>query len=106
MTRREWLALAAAGSVRGQDRDGLNKRGAARDRLNQVLEHLLVDSSAKDIDSALSGIRGALDLDISLGDAYYFRQLCLKRLKKDEPLQNRDLAAAKRYGSPTSAGPT
>ncbi len=99
MTRREWLALVAAGSVRGQDRDGLNKRGAARDRLNQVLEHISVNSSAKDIDSALSGIRGALDLDTNLGDAYYFRQLCLKRLKKDEPQQSRDLAAAKRYGS-------
>ena len=99
MTRREWLALAAAGSVRGQDRDGLNKRGAARDRLNEVLEHLLVDSAAKDIDHALSGIRSALDLDPNLGDAYYFRQLCLKRLKKDEAQQGRDLTAAKKHGS-------
>ena len=99
MTRREWLGIAAAASVTGQDRDGLNKRGAARDRLNQVLEQLPVNPSAKAVDSALSGIRGSLDLDISLGDAYYFKQLCLKRLKKDDAQQLRDLAAAKRYGS-------
>ena len=97
MTRRELLGLVAAASLKGQNT--LNVQGAARDLLYQALEQLSPNAAAGEVRASIRLIRAALDQYPSLGDAYYFRQLCNKRLKENEPLQSSDLRAAKRYGS-------
>lgn len=97
MTRREWFSLAAAATVRGQS--PLDTQGAARDQMYQALEQLSAKAPVKSIRTAISLLRGALDQYPSFGDAYYFRQLCLKRLNENKPQQERDLKAASVYDS-------
>jgi hypothetical protein len=98
MTRREWLALAGAkGLLQGQS--SLDSRGAARDLAYQALELLSAQSSKSDVERAISMLKGALDQDPSFGDAYYYRQLCLKRLGENIVRQQLDAKAAERYES-------
>ena len=97
MTRREWLALAATAAMRGQN--ALDVSGAARDLTYQALELLSAQSSKTDVVKAVSLLKGALDQDPSFGDAYYYRQLCLKRLAENAARQKLDLQAAERYES-------
>jgi hypothetical protein len=97
ITRREWLALAATATVYGQS--SLDTQGAARDQLYQALELLSGNAPATAVRTAIRLLKGALDQYPSLGDAYYYRHLCLKRLNENQPLQQRDLKAAAIYDS-------
>lgn len=97
MTRREWIALAAAAALRGQSAD--DSVGAARDLMYQALELLSPHASAAEITRALRFLRGALDQYPGFGDAHYYRSLCLQRLTQEPALQKSDLDAAQRYQS-------
>jgi hypothetical protein len=96
VTRRKWL-IAAAAFLRAQN--SLDTVGAARDLVYQALEQLSVSAPEKNVRSAISLLRAALYQYPSFGDAYYYRQLCLKHLGVDETRQRLDLAAARRYDS-------
>lgn len=97
MTRRRWLALAAASPMRGQS--SLDTIGAARDEVCQGLELLSSRATDADVRKAIRLFNGAVDQYPSFGDAYYYRHLCYRHLKENERLQQADLKAAVRYGS-------
>jgi hypothetical protein len=88
---------ACAGLLQAQEISP--EEGAARDMLYQALELLSSKSARAQVQSAISLFRGALDQYPSFGDAFYYRQLCLKRLDTDPQRQKLDLEAAQRYDS-------
>lgn len=93
MTRRQWLALAAAQTcLRGQQAG--DSLGAARDQLVQALELMSTGATEAELTRAIGFLRRALDQDPAFGDAYYYRQLCWRRLNRNPELQKSDLAAA------------
>src|SRR6516165_4894609 len=98
MTRREILALAACSAgLRGQSADDRN--GAARDLVYQALEQLSAHATQQEVTRAIRFLRAALDQYPSLGDAHYYRYLCLKKLNQEPNLQKAELEAAQRYNS-------
>ena len=100
MTRREWIALAAAGAappLGAQSR--ADRSGAAIDLVYQALEQLSVRAAAADVNRAAQFLRRALDQDPDLGDAHYYRALCNHRLNQFPALQQTDLEAARRSQS-------
>jgi hypothetical protein len=98
MTRRELLALAAAAPALRAQRSSASV-GAARDLMYQALELLSGHATPDQVTRAVRFLRGALDQYPSLGDAHYYRALCLKRLNQDLPLQRSELRAAENYTS-------
>ena len=103
MTRREWLAVAAAATglratrLRAQDLG--DTLGAARDLVYQALERLSASATPADVTAASRILRNALDQEPSFGDAHYYRHLCLKRLNQDLVMQRTHLESAQRYES-------
>jgi hypothetical protein len=79
--------------------EGLDTQGAALDLMYQGLEHLSSKAGPAEIAKAITLFKGALDQYPSLGDAYYYRQLCLKKLGENEDRQKLDKQAAERYES-------
>jgi hypothetical protein len=73
--------------------------GAARDLMYQALEILSGHAAPDQVTRAIRFLRGALDQYPSLGDAHYYRALCLKRLNQDAALQRSELRAAENYNS-------
>ena len=94
MIRRHWLALAAAQSSLLHAQRAGDSLGAARDQLVQALELMSAKASDADLLKAIGFLRRALDQDAGFGDAYYYRQLCSKKLRRNAAQQKSDLEAA------------
>ena len=90
------FAASAAGLHAQSSSDIL---GAARDLVYQALEQLSPHATPADVTRAVRFLRVALDQYPSLGDAHYYRFLCLQRLNQEPALQKSALAAAQRYQS-------
>ncbi len=103
MTRREFVALGAAGvasAVSGLHGQTVSDRvGAAQDQVYQGLELLSSHSPPEQITRAVGFMNRALDQYPSLGDAHYYRSLCLKKIGQKPTQQVSDLRAAERYES-------
>ena len=103
MTRRQFLAVAAAAAVSPhagvRAQSAADTIGAARDFVYQALERLSAHATPADVMSASRFLRSALDQEPSFGDAHYYRYLCLKHLNQDTALQRTHLEAAQRYDS-------
>ena len=94
MTRRDWLVLAASQTSSLPAQRAVDSLGAARDQLVQALELMSPTASAADLLKAVGVLRRALDQDPNFGDAYYYRQLCWKKLGRNAGQQKADLEAA------------
>ncbi len=102
MTRRHLLGLGAAaclGAGRVSAQTVSNRVGAAQDLVCQGLELLSSHAPPDGISRAVGFLNRALDQYPSLGDARYYRALCLKKLGQRQTLQVSDMEAAQRYGS-------
>jgi uncharacterized caspase-like protein len=97
MTRRQLLAMAATAGLRAQSNNDI--LGAAHDYVYQALELLSAHATPEQVTHAVRMLRLALDDYPSLGDAHYYRALCLRRLNRDPGLQQSDLEEAERHHS-------
>jgi hypothetical protein len=92
-----WNALRAGQLLAAQSAGDTN--GAALDLMYSALELLSSHASDANVLSASRLLKNALDEEPNLGDAHYYRHLCLKHLNQDAVMQRVHLEAAKRYNA-------